>query len=94
MKHFIYRLEITDGEHQYYSSGLCRAMNEKNAIKKAGAAAKTWYEADKPEDIRQSGGYPIYQFSGWVNDVICGVDQVEEITKEHYNILSEYIAYL
>jgi len=92
MKYFIYRLEITDGLHGYFSSGLCEAKDWDAAVKIAGHSAKEWYEGEEREKRNKPGDLPCYAFT--YQDVICAVDQVEEIPEEDYKVLTQYRAYI
>lgn len=94
MKYFIYRLEITDGEHQYYSSGTCQGQNMQIAIDTANEAARNWYDdEDDQKNITQDGN----EYQTWAHQCGCvhaAVDQIEEIPEADYRILVKYPSYL
>ena len=95
MRYYIYRLEITDGEHQYYSSGLCVSGTGDidSAIDCANEAARDWYEDDRRQNITDEGkDYQVWEHQ--CGTIICAVDQVEEIPAEDYLILTKYPSYI
>lgn len=89
MKYFFYRLEIQDGEHGYFSDGVVPAKNESSARKKAEWQAKNWYEGEEVEIEKNEGKQLIFEFI--YQCVSVWVDDVREISKEHYDILKQYL---
>lgn len=90
MKYFICRLEITDGEHGYYSSSVFASKDMKEAVDIANNKARDWYDdEERSENITTPGN----EFQSWEHlggEVICAVDIVTEIPEDHFNILNQY----
>lgn len=97
MKKYYYRLEITDGEHQYYSPGVLEAVDLETAIQGANEQARLWYDSppgwryDSESNQAKDSRVDFIEYEHLGGEVLAEVDQLSEIPEHHYEVLKQYI---
>ena len=89
MKYYFITLEIQDGLHGYFSYSVIES--DKTLEEVSEQEASTWYDYEDAEDgdypRKEEGEYYYYP----VEDVTVSVYAAREISKEHFDILTQYI---
>ncbi len=84
-KYIFIRLTLRSGEDEFDQTAVLEISPRKNAYKAAREYLKDfWGEAEESGD-------PEDEWVEYPNGIIGKVKAVQEITKEHYDILSKYI---
>jgi hypothetical protein len=98
MKYYFITLEILDGEHGYFSHSVY--CSETMTLKEVeDEVARTWYDYEEEEDeveleMATKTFGPRKEDGSWyfpVEQVYVQVYRSTEISKEHYDILNQYI---
>lgn len=85
MRYFFIQLKIQNGEYQYYSQAVTFSKNKQHTAEGiADEKASTFYEGCNPDE--EDGGYYFY-----AGEVHVKVSLAKEISKEHYDILNQYL---
>jgi len=85
MKYFILRLQIRDGEREYYSRSTLTAESFEDADNQADERAKTFWGDGFKEDEKDRGYYQLF------GETYVEVDGLDEVSKEDFDVLKKYI---